>query len=59
MNGLCIEFRYSKSRPGSSVMRLWRGLKKLDHMKIDMSLDNLAKPKLNQPPSHFQIKMFF
>ena len=48
MNGLCIEFRYSKSRPGLSVMILWRGLKKLSHLEIYMSLDVSSKPKVNE-----------
>ena len=47
MNGLCIEFSYSKSRPSLSEMRPWRGLKKLGYVKIDMSLDGLSKPKMN------------
>jgi hypothetical protein len=59
MNGVCIEFRYSKSRSGLSEMTLWRGLKKLDHMEIDMSLDNLAKPKLNQTQVISKLSYFF
>jgi hypothetical protein len=59
MNGLCIEFRYSKSRPGLSEMTLWRGLKKLGHMEIDMSLDNLGKPKLNQTQVITKLSYFF
>ena len=48
MNRLCIEFCYSKSRPGLSVMMLWRGLKKLSHLEIYMSLDVSSKPKVNE-----------
>jgi hypothetical protein len=59
MNGLCIEFRYSKSRPGLSEMTLWRGFKKLGHVKIDMSLDDSGKPKLNQTQVTAKLNYFF
>ena len=59
MNGLCIEFRYSKSRPGLSVMTLWRGLKKLGHVEINMSLDGSSKPKMNDVQVVSQLKCFF
>jgi hypothetical protein len=59
MNGLCIEFRYSKSRPGLSVMTLWRGLKKLDYVEINMSLDRSSKPKMNDVQIFSQLKCFF
>ena len=59
MNGLCIEFCYSKSRPSLSEMRLWRGLRKLGHVKIDMSLDGSSKPKMNDVNIISQLKCFF
>ena len=59
MNGLCIEFRYSKSRPGLSVMTLWRGLKKLGYVEINMSLDDSGKPKLNQAQVIAKLNYFF
>ena len=59
MNGLCIEFCYSKSRPGLSEMTLWRGLKKLGHVKVDMSLDGSSKPKVNDVRVVSQLKCFF
>mgnify|MGYP001580725947 CR=1 FL=1 len=58
-NGVCIEFRYSNSRPGLSEMTLWRGLKKLGHVKIDMSLDGSSKPKMNDVQVVSQLKCFF
>ena len=45
-NGLCIEFRYSKSRPGFSVVTFWRGLKKLGEMELDVGLDKSGTPEL-------------
>jgi hypothetical protein len=59
MNGLCIEFRYSKSRHGLSEMTLWRGLKKLGHVKIDMSLDGSSNSKVNDVQIISQLKCFF
>jgi len=59
MNGLCIEFRFSKSRPSLSVMTLWRGLKELDHVEINMAVDNLGKPKLNQIQVTAKLNYFF
>ena len=59
VNGLCIEFRYSKSRPGLSVMTLWRGLKKLDHVEINMSLDGLGKLTINQTQVTAKLNYFF
>jgi hypothetical protein len=59
MNGLCIEFRYSKSRPGLSEMTLWRGLKKLGHVEINMSLDGSSKPKMNNVHVVSQMRCFF
>ena len=59
MNGFCIEFRYSKSRLGLSEMTLWRGLKKLGHVEIDMSLDGSSKPKMNDVQVVSQLKCFF
>ena len=59
MNGLCIEFRYSKSRPGLSVMTLWRGLKKLDHVEINMSVDGSSQPKMNDVQVVSKLKCFF
>ena len=59
MNGLCIEFRYSKSRPGLSVMILWRGLKKLGHVEIDMSLDDSSKLKVNETQVIAKLNYFF
>ena len=59
MNGLCIECRYSKSRPGLSVMTLWRGLRKLGHVEINMSLDGSSKPKMNGVQVVSQLKCFF
>ena len=58
MNGLCIEFRYSKSRPCLSEMTLWRGLKKLGHVKIDMFFDGSSKPKMNDVQVVSQLKCF-
>jgi hypothetical protein len=59
MNGLCIEFRYSKSRSGLSEMTLWRGFKKLGHVRIDMSLDGSSNPKMNDVQVVSQLKCFF
>lgn len=59
MNVLCIEFRYSKSRPGLSVMTLWLGLRKLSHVEINMFLDNLGKPKVNQTQVIAKLNYFF
>jgi hypothetical protein len=59
MNGLCIEFCYSKSRPGLSEMTLWRGLKKLGHVEINMSLDGSSKPKTSDVQVVSQLKCFF
>jgi hypothetical protein len=59
MNGLCIEFRYSKSRPGLSEMTLWRGLKKLGHVEINMAVEGSGKPKMNDAQIVSQLKCFF
>ena len=47
-NGLCIEFRYSKSRPGLSVVTLWSGLKNLGQIDLDVTLDKGGTQKLTE-----------
>lgn len=42
-----------------SEMTLWRGLKKLGHVEIDMSLDGSSKPKMNDVQVVSQLKCFF
>ncbi len=42
-----------------SVMTLWRGLKKLGHVEINMSLDDSGKPKLNQTQVIAKLNYFF
>jgi uncharacterized membrane protein YraQ (UPF0718 family) len=59
MNGLCIEFDYSRSRPGLSERTLWRGLKKLGYVEINMSLDGLGKPKVNETQVITELNYFF
>jgi len=59
MNGLCIEFRYSKNRSGLSEMTLWRGLKKLGHVEINMAVEGSGKPKMNDVQVVSQLKCFF
>ena len=59
MNGLCIEFRYSKSRSGLSEMTLWRGLKKLGHVEINMAVEGSGKPKMSDVQVVSQLKCFF
>jgi len=59
MIGLCIEFRYSKSRPGLSEMTLWRGLRKLGHVEVNMSLDGSGKSKVNETQFIAKLHYFF
>ena len=58
-NGVCIEFRYSNSRPGLSEMTLWRGLKKLGNVEINMSLDGSGKPQMDNRQIIAQLKYVF
>jgi hypothetical protein len=59
MNGLCIDFRYSKSRSGLSEMTLLRGLKKLGYVEINMAVEGSGKPKMNDAQIVSQLKCFF
>jgi len=59
MNGLWIEFQYSKNGLGLWVMTLWRGLKNLGHIEIDMSLYNLGKPTVNETQVIAKLNYFF
>jgi hypothetical protein len=40
-------------------MTLWRGLRKLGHVEINMSLDDSSKPKMNDVQIVSQLKCFF
>jgi hypothetical protein len=59
MNGLCIEFRYSTSRPCLSELTLWRRSKRLGHIEINMSLDDSGKPKVNETQVITKLNYFF
>ena len=58
-NGLCIEFRYSKSRPGLSVVTLWRGLKRLGQMELDVALGKDGNQKLTESQALAKLNYFF
>ena len=57
-NGLCIEFRYSKSRPGMSIVTLWRGLKKLGQMELNVTLDKDGTQKLTESQALAKLNYF-
>ena len=57
-NGLCIEFRYSKSRPGMSIVTLWRGLKQLGQMELDVTLDKCGTQKLTESQALAKLNYF-
>ena len=57
-NGLCIEFRYSKSRPGLSVVTLWSGLKRLGQMELDVALDKDGNQKLTESQALAKMNYF-
>ena len=55
---MCIEFRYSKSRPGLSVVTLWRGLKKLGQMELNVAPDKSGAPKINESQALAKLNYF-
>ena len=57
-NGLCVEFRYSKGRPGMSVVTLWRGLKQLGQIELDVALDKDGAQKLTQSQALAKLNYF-
>ena len=57
-NGLCIEFRYSKSRPGLSVVTLWRGFKRLGQFELDVALDKDGTQKLTKSQALAKLNYF-
>ena len=57
-NGLCIEFRYSKSRPGLSVVTLWSGLKKLGQLELDVALGKDGTQKLTESQALAKLNYF-
>lgn len=57
-NGLCIEFRYSKIRPGLSVVALWRGFKQLGQLELDVTLDKDGNQKLTESQALAKLNYF-